>query len=467
MRLLTRVVRNTCLLGMAAWVAAAQGAGYQVDARTEAQAYQIRAYRGTDPANPVLLPRRRVIQYLGLNVFELFTGQDVGFESSLRIFTDLGLTKGEALVIDGARTEEADLLYASVRYRAGGFEAKLGRQLYVDVMDWMSFDGLRMRYLSSLGLGAEVYGGLWVKASSILGSNLYQPDGTRDTDDIRLAAGSPIAEPAYGDIEPMVGARVFVENLKGISAGVGYRQAWVAGKIDIQRAGAELRYGRGQGFNIFSGIDWDLYMGFLANGKLQVRYDATLFAASLEVLRFSPVLSSDSIWYYFATAPRDEVRLRGDFTPVGPFRFYAQGVYGLYRSNLNPVTPWAELVRTRDATGTNAGGSIGAAARQGAFRAAGDLSYRGGYGGSQLWLDLTGGWTDGQGRWTADMRLTVANISDGQNALLRGTFFGAQVWTSYAFTNAARISLALEENISRFTGSDTRIFFLFDIKAVL
>ena len=37
-----------------------------------------------------------------------------------------------------------------------------------------------------------------------------------------------------------------------------------------------------------------------------------------------------SIWYYFVTSARDELRLRGDVTPSGPFRFYAQAVMSLY-----------------------------------------------------------------------------------------------------------------------------------------
>ncbi|WP_217917893.1 hypothetical protein [Myxococcus sp. AM009] len=46
-----------------------------MEARTEAQAYQIRVWRGSTPERPVLLPRRRIVQYLGLNAFELVTGE--------------------------------------------------------------------------------------------------------------------------------------------------------------------------------------------------------------------------------------------------------------------------------------------------------------------------------------------------------------------------------------------------------
>jgi hypothetical protein len=168
-------------------------AAFQVEARTEAQAYQIRAWRGTTPDDPVLLPRRRIVQYLGLNAFELVTGQDMGFESNLRVWADFGLPRAEAALVDGLKSEDAELLHAYVRYAKGCFEGRLGRQLYGDVTDILAFDGLRLRYVSRLGLGVEAIGGLWVKGASVLGSSVYQLDGTREGD-----AALDALEPLYG-----------------------------------------------------------------------------------------------------------------------------------------------------------------------------------------------------------------------------------------------------------------------------
>ncbi|HME90755.1 MAG TPA: hypothetical protein VKE49_04980, partial [Myxococcaceae bacterium] len=142
----------------------AWSAAYVLEARTEAQAYQIRAYRGTDPDNPVLLPRRRIVQYLGLNGFELITGEDFSFESSVRVYADFGLPRGEAAKLDGMPAEQIDLMYANARFRTGGLELQLGRQTYIDITDYMAFDGLRARYITKFYLGSEAYGGLWVKA---------------------------------------------------------------------------------------------------------------------------------------------------------------------------------------------------------------------------------------------------------------------------------------------------------------
>jgi hypothetical protein len=83
-----------------------------------------------------------------------------------------------------------------------------------------------------------------------------------------------------------------------------------------------------------------------------------------------------------------------------------------------------------------------------------------------LWVDLTAGYSPEEKRYTIDGRLSIANVADGFNPLLQGTFYGAQVWVSYLFAHNARGSVALEENINDFTRSDFKIFFLFDLRAI-
>lgn len=447
---------------------ASRASAFIVDARTEAQIYQIRGYRDSDPDHPVLLPRRRIVQYLGVNGFELVTGEDLGFETSMRVFADLGMPRGEAAKLDGVRAEEADLLYAYAKLRAGPFEAQLGRQTYIDIMDYLAFDGLRVRYLSPWRLGAEAYGGLWVKGGMLLGTSVYQLDGTRQSDQRRIAQGAPSANPDLDDVEPVYGGKLLLENLAGFSAAAGYRKALLGGKTDLERATGELRYGRGRGLNFTGGVDWDLILSRLAQVRVLARYDATKFAVSAEAIRTSPVLSAESIWYYFATAPRDELRVRGDYTPVGPFRYYLQGTGSQYHTNINRTLGLANALRDPAfPSALNGGGSAGAAYREGSFRSALDTSYRTGYGGRQLWVDLTGGYSGAENRYTLDGRLSVANVADGFNPLLRGTFYGAQLWLTYLFAHGARGSVIFEENINDFTRSDFKIFFLFDFRAVL
>lgn len=467
MRALRGVLAIT-VVGALASAPAALAAAYQVDARTEAQAYQIRAYRGTTPDQPVLLPRRRLVQYLALNVFELVEKQPVGFESSLRIFADLGLPRGEAARIDGLHSEEVDLLYANLSYRGRRTEVRVGRQPYVDLMDYMAFDGARVRYVHPVGVGAEIYGGLWVKGSSLLGSSVYQPDGIRETDVRRIAEDPNLVAPAVDDIEPLYGMKLLVEGIAGLSGSVGYRRAVVAGKTDLERVALEARYGRGLGLNVLGGIEYDLFLPRVSQARLQARYDTELYAITAEAMRVTPLLSADSIFLFFATAPRDELRLRGDYTPLGPLRYYAQLVVDWYGQAINPDTGVGQALTLFPApSGISPGASLGAAFRQGPLRSGGDLTFKTGVWGEQIWLDLTGGYAPEGARFSLDGRLSVARIRDGLNPLLTGTFAGAQLWGSYLFSPAARLSLVLEQNVNPFTRSDTKLFFLFDLRATL
>lgn len=458
-------------LGLAVALGAAEpawAAAVQIEARTEAQAYQIRAWRGTTPDDVVLLPRRRIVQYLGLNAFELVTGQDLGFESSLRVFADFGLPRGEAAKIDGLKSEDADLQYAYARYATGGFEGRLGRQLYTDTMDIMAFDGLRLRYMSRFGVGVEAYGGLWVKGSGFLSSSVYQPDGTRESDSRRLEQGVVGADDSLDAMEPVYGAKLLFGSLKGFSGSLGYRKALLDGKTDLERAALELRYGRGLGVNAVAGVDLDMLQLTPAQARLEVRLDRELFALSAQAMRFTPVFSTNSIWYYFALAPRDEVRARADFYPVGPLRYYVQALGSLYHTNINENLGLANFVDSEDAPSSkNVGGSVGASLRRGSLRSALDVTYRTGFGGNQLWLDLTGGYSFDENLMDLDARVSVAHVDDAFNPQLRGNFFGAQLWASRMLTRATRISLVLEQNVNPFTRSDTKAFFLFDLKANL
>ncbi len=461
-----RVLARAGALAVVLGPALASASAFQVEARTEAQAYQIRSYRQSTPSEPVLLPRRRIVQYLGLTGYELVTGQDVGFESSLRLFADLGLPRGEAAKIDGLRSEDADLLYAFVRYGVGGVEGKLGRQLYVDVADILAFDGLSVRYMSRLGVGAEVYGGLWVKGAGFLSSSVYQPDGTRESDVRRLDQGVPGADPTLTALEPLYGAKLLLETLGGLAASLGYRRAMVDGKTDIERATVEARYGRGLGLSALVGVDFDLLRRQAAQARAQVRWDGEMLAVSGEALRLSPVFSADSIWYWFAYAPRDEARVRLDVFPRGALRYYAQAVGSRYHTVINDTLQLAKVDLSGQRSST-LGGSVGASLRRERFRSALDVTYREGYGGSQLWADLTAGYGFGEGRFTLDGRLSAARIRDGFNPLLAGNFLGTQVWASQALSRAARLSLVLENNVNPFTRWDSKVFFLFDLKASL
>jgi hypothetical protein len=460
----------------------ALGAAFEIDARTEAQVSQIRDWRDADPNNPGLLPRRRLVQYLGVNAYELLPNTPLGFESSLRVFADFGLPQGEAAKVDGLRSEDADLLFANVFFHGKDVDFRLGRQLYTDMTTTLSFDGAYFRYTHQLGsvrIGAEAFAGLWVKAGAVLGSSVYQPDGIRESDLRRVALNQALPYAALDDIEPLVGANLVLLNTAGITAHAGFKQSWLSGATDIRRLSADAKWTGLYRLTVLGGIDYDLLLMRPANARWHARVDLSTLAASVEYLRVSPLISADSIFYYFAWAPHDGGRLRVDFFPSLPVRFYAQGLVDVYYNPLQASgqsgpgtgtsvgTVYQAMPGTTQPTPYSFGGSGGATFRSGPARAALDVTGKTGWGGTQVWVDLNGGYVPPGGKVTAEARVSIANVNDFYNPLLKGTYAGFQVWGSYLLTRAARFSVVLEQNFGPVTRSDTKLFVLYDLKAVL
>ena len=115
------------------------------------------------------------------------------------------------------------------------------------------------------------------------------------------------------------------------------------------------------------------------------------------------MLSADSIWLYFATAPRDAARIRADYYPSGPFRFYAQVVADFYNTRSNPDLVIADHYGTRRALAVLLGGSAGTIVPPGHRCAAAPIHLKAGYGGRQVWVDVNLGWAPENGlvqsRW--------------------------------------------------------------------
>jgi len=449
---------------------AAGATAFQIEARTEAQVSSFRAWRGMDADTPVLLPRRRLVQYLGLNGYEIIPKAPLGFESSVRVYADFGLPRGEANRIDGLRSEDADLLFANLYYRGPSLQFRLGRQLYTDVMDLMAFDGAWLRYIyrfgAGFGIGAEAYAGLWVKAGSVLGSSVYQPDGIRESDLRRVASMQAQPYAALDDIAPLVGAKLSLDSLFGISANIGFRQAFLSGKTDVRRIGGDLKWTGFFGITVMAGVDYDMLLARVANARWLGRWDADEMSVQVEYQRVSPVLSADSIFLYFAHAPRDGVRARFDYFPVGPLRVYVQGVADFWSAPINTDLATGNLTGPDVPSNLSYGGGGGASARFGAFRLQTDFTLKTGYGGRQIWFDVNGGYVPLMGSLSAEARFSVANITDMVSSGLKGTYTGFQLYGGYMLTRASRMSLVFEANFGPATRSDLKVFALYDLKAV-
>ncbi|HZN95834.1 MAG TPA: hypothetical protein VFB81_24135, partial [Myxococcales bacterium] len=376
-----------------------------------------------------------------------------------RVFDDFGVSPTET-ALDGVRARGADLLYAHASFRAAGFEARVGRQVRWEAFDGFALDGARLRYRSPWHVGAELYGGLWVKGSSFLGSPAEQLDGVRS---VGLRTDNPATD--LGDLEPTFGARLFLEDLGGASAALEYRRATIDGKISQERAALELLYQRRDlGLSASVAADVDLVLVQLANLRAQARYDGGLFAATLEVDRYTPVLALDSIWYWFARSPRDQASLRVDLAPPGPFRGYARLDRAQLTQQLNPELDLSTLPLTSPPpSGTTTGGAVGAAVLLGAFDLAADFTLRRGDTGDSAWLDLHGGWRPPSRPYSLEARFSYADVRDGLQPLLQGRFLGAQVRGAWALSKVARLSLVLEQNVGALDRADTRAYAQFEL----
>jgi hypothetical protein len=447
------------LASLAAWPAAAWAQAFRVESATQIQVYHLRTVQSDDPLHPAVLDRRRMVQSLWLEGYELVTGQDLGLEANVRVFDDFGVSPTESS-LDGVRARGADLLYANASFRLAGLEARVGRQVRWEAFDGFALDGARLRYRSPWHVGAEVYGGLWVKGSSFLGSPAEQLDGVRS---VGLRTEDPPTD--LGDLEPAFGARLFLEDLAGAGAALEYRRATIDGKISQERAAAEVLYQRRDlGLSASASADVDLVLMTLANLRVQARYDAGLFAATLEVDRYTPVLALDSIWYWFARSPRDEASLRGDLVLPGPFRAHARADVARLSYQLSPDLDLSTLpLSSPPPSGLSAGGAVGAALALGALDAAADFTFRRGSAGSSGWLDVHGSWRPPSRPYSLEARLSYADVRDGLQPLLQGRFFGAQLRGAWALSKVARLSLVLEQNSSALDRSDTRAYAQLDL----
>ena len=491
-----------------AWALAmqARGAVYEVTAQTEAQAYDMRSYGCPpgqttacgDPSNPTLLPRRFISESIGIAGIELIKDQDLSFDSSLRLWSDFGITQNEAKYLDSNPSSSAQLLFAYVTWRDlfGILDVRLGRQFFADELDFIDFDGAHLKFKVGRWGSVEAFGGVEVQGSWYLGSSNFQPDGTRETDARRLLEQSSsgvnvgasyyLGEPAY-----VIGARATVNLLQYGDLRVGYQRSMSAGTdynganaivVETEHAGASLRLHPFRGVNAYASADYNLALAQLARGRAGITYTTPIFGITLEAQRITPSFSTDSIWAYFAFAPRDEFRLRADITPrVGPFRYYLEAINQRYRENLQQQVFGAVVISPYPCTtaspssceatipsGVTLGGRGGAAlVIPDPWRADVDVSYVGGWGGRQLWANAHVGLDLDHGRYSIDVRGSLANVQDGLNPYLQGTFVGGNLSAGIRLIRGVKLTAVAEENTNPYTMQDFRLYGLLDVGIAL
>ena len=154
----------------------------QVDLRfmTLGQGYQTRTLSGD------LLDRRRITQWIDLTARQLLGVSGFDLEVDFRFDVDLGLG------LSDTGTDVAELFRAHLRLPRllDCLQITLGRQMLVDEIDFVQFDGVRFDLLLGGSLTFQWLAGFQVRDRSFLGGNWLVLDGLSETSTPVLVLGA-------------------------------------------------------------------------------------------------------------------------------------------------------------------------------------------------------------------------------------------------------------------------------------
>jgi hypothetical protein len=447
-------------------------AAWDVQARTEAQAYTIAAW---SPASGRALSRRRLVQDLDLAGFEVVTGEDAGLSLQLRVDADLAVNDAEVRGLDDGWRDRLELVSGRLHWNrlAGGrLDLELGRITAQDAVGLWRFDGGRATARPVPWLALSAFGGWRVTGTSWIGSADFAPDGRRESDRRRIAAGVPLCslEPAaptgcadatLDDPAPTFGARLAVgDPLAGRGmAEVLYRRTVRAGAVVEEKAGAGGRLRLGDVAADAAG-EYDAWVGRLTDLRAGLRYaPAAWLSLAAEGSHLHPTFEAGSLWNLFETVPSREGRLRADLAPgAGAVRLWGAGGLKRYESS-----SWGRE-HLGDRGGWEPFGALGATAALGETRLAADGWMRAGDQGTQGFLTLLArhlfrSWVEVEGR------ATLARLVDRVAPKNGGVFPALAVLAAARLERLARVGLQVEDSAPRWERNDVRLFAFLSVGA--
>ena len=457
----------------------------EINAETIGQGYQLVAGNGD------LVSRRRLDQYLGLNVWNIGKKDSFGqplrdnqfyFTSSMRLSFDFGdyllgtPTIGGRNVAPELGNNRFDLLFFYFGGRdVGGFiDFKVGRQIEYSLFELLSFDGLSVEAKTPWWFAVSAYGGLLVNGFLPIDSAIYRPDGT--------APG--VLSPHDMDPKPVVGAGVRAIGFRDLDASFGYRRVFspgtdlgcTLGSTDLRTIESCTKATSGTTeevlawqarYRILDGliIPWAGFRYNLLVDRLDVIEAGASFnispkhALRAEYVYSYPTFDGDSIWNLFARSQFDDVRVGYDLR-LGRFRGWARALVRIFH-DINGGPDFSP------AGSVDGGGSLGGRVdlKQGFLRA--DLYGELGYGGTKVGVDLSGRfkvWRDILG---LEGRLTYVHFEDDHHTSNYADSFGFQVGARVSFWKGMLLHLIFEDNINRFDLSQIRFYALLDVTALV
>jgi len=364
----------------------ASAADFEVQADTALQAYQV-----GDPWGDVGLQRRRIMQTLGLSVYNIQghyrPGEaDYRVVMQMRLDADFGVNAhlpdsqagGETTYltpagsgvrfVPGLREAALDLMYGYVEGRNiahGLLGFKLGRQYVTDVLGWWSFDGALVRVTTPFFVQAEVYGGFEQRGGMPLSTSRYERQGIwrGSHSGFGLGPGQPSVTdyPSYQYTAPAPAFGFAIESNgpSFVHGRLSYRRVYNTGtsitqqfpdpaggyptanglRISQERIGYALDANKPDLGGVRGGFSYDLYNQLVATayGGLDV-YLGKRLTLGADADYIVPTFDADSIWNWFTHGPITTVTGRVSFAVTRRFDISANGGARLWTVEGDPDT---------------------------------------------------------------------------------------------------------------------------------
>lgn len=511
---------------------------FEVRAKTIGQGAEMRSFRLL--SGDLILRRSRFTQTLNLNIWDVLgkrvprtlynpqrsKGPRVYFTTYMRVDHDFGDYSTGTIDAGGLRHDAVDLIpelevsslgldvlyaYAAVEGLFDGLlDVRLGRQLSVDSLDWFSMDGLWARVHTPWHVNAIAFGGLRVRDSSPLGSQVQEPDGTAGSECREFVEGSvwsPIDRPPGVDddnpfendfdlcpqrdeLMPTFGGAVETSDLPVI-ARVSYRRTvsptpgligdpnrqdppdvgyypneqgqapgWGVNEERLSvTARAPLSFSRSRGqATPYVATRYSLLHGLIdeAHAGVRLRYD--IHSVEPEIYYQFPTFDGDSIFNVFSTEPTIDYRLTygANLSDAG-VKTYARGYVRQYS------TEDAFQADGVDGMELSAGGQVGVRYRRpdrSAIRL--DGYFEDGYGGRRLGGLLGLRWQL-RDDLSAGTQLSLYQFESDSLDDFDGTSFGGVVGATYQIHRGIAVKVMAEENSNRFNESQFRLYAILDL----
>lgn len=441
----------------------------EVRAETVGQAYQLRG-----PYGAPVLSFRRLTQTLSLGVHDRSDnprGYLLTVRARLRIDADFGAACDPATdrcldEVNRARGAEfsplfvrraVDLPWAYLdleRLGGGRVDVRAGRQLVVDPLGFLLFDGARVRLRLGDRLHFDAYGGLETRAGFPLSNGRYTRDGLAFADrtgwDTTLA---PQVLPRA--LAWLAGGGVDLHELGPLNARLAWRTVRGEAGVVEEKLGASVDLQLSRRARLVTEAVYSVPQAQLAWASLAFELAAGRRLLGVEVARSRPVFDLTSIWASFWVDPTDDVRAHGEW-PLGEHATLVLGAllrrYALDAATTAALANRGAADRAQWAAGASAGLSYRRSRGDGGARVTaehGDIASRAGG-------DVTGRWWIRPGRVRVDVGASVWWTRDALRPERDLASVGVVAGALVRLGAVADVHVTLEDDINRVVGHRLR-----------